>query len=217
MTTLVEHRRDLDGLLNLALSDLAGSWRGVTSADAALEALTALLPRLVSVYGSAAATLGADWYDEFRAAAKVPGAFRAIPAELPDLGRTDALAGWAVGPLFSATPDFDAAKTRAAGGFQRIVLNANRMTVAGSSIADPAADGWQRLGQGGNCAFCTMLISRGAVYRDSTADFASHDHCNCYAAPAFRGQPRHVMPYRPSTRAASEADRARVREYLRTH
>jgi len=60
---------------------------------------------LVAIYGSAAATLGADWYDEMRAAAAVKGRFRAIPAELPDQGRTDALARRGVSPLFSA--DFD--------------------------------------------------------------------------------------------------------------
>ena len=30
-----------------------------------------------------------------------------------------------------------------------------------------------------------MLISRGAVYSEEGVDFASHDHCNCGAAPAF--------------------------------
>jgi hypothetical protein len=62
-----------------------------------------------------------------------------------------------------------------------------------------------------------MLIARGAVYTEVTADFASHDHCNCSAVPAFGGQPLAVKPYTPSSKNITDADRARVREYLRTH
>jgi hypothetical protein len=45
-----------------------------------------------------------------------------------------------------------------------------------------------------------MLIGRGAVYSEAGADFASHDHCNCSAVPAFGGQPRPVKPYTVSPR-----------------
>jgi hypothetical protein len=217
MATLAEHRRDLDTLLAIALRDLDSGWRDITTADAAREAMLELLPRLTGLYGSAAATLAADWYDDYRATQDIAGSFRAVVAELPDRNRTEALARWGIGPLFGPEPDFGAAKTLIAGGFQRIVLDASRQTIAGSSVADPKAEGWQRLGQGSNCAFCQMLIDRGAVYQEATAAFASHDHCNCYAAPAFHGVPRPVEPYTRSRRVGSDADRARVREYLRTH
>jgi hypothetical protein len=62
-----------------------------------------------------------------------------------------------------------------------------------------------------------MLIGRGAVYSEATADFAAHDHCKCSAVPAFDGEPRPVKPFTPSLREATDADRARVREYLATH
>src|SRR5699024_506029 len=81
-----------------------------------------------------------------------------------------------------------------------------------SSLADPAADGWQRTGIG-ECQFCEMLISRGAVYSASTADFAAHDNCKCSAVPAFGGQPRPVRPYTPSQRH-SEADQARAKAWI---
>lgn len=217
MATLAEHRRDLDELLRIALADLDASWRDITTADAAREAMLDLLPRLTDLYGSAAATLAADWYDSYRETLDIAGSFRALAAELPDRGRTAALARWGIDPLFGPEPDFPAAKTLIAGGFQRIVLDASRETVAASSVADPKAEGWQRLGQGSNCAFCQMLIDRGAVYREATAAFASHDHCNCFAAPAFHGVPRPVDPYTRSRRVGSDADRARVRTYLRTH
>jgi hypothetical protein len=112
------------------------------------------------------------------------GRFRAIPAE-PEIDRTDALARWGVGPLFSAEPDFAAAKTLVAGGFQRLVSDADRHTIARSSVADPRAKGWMRVGSGSSCGFCQMLLGRGAVYTEATADFESHDHCNCSAAPEW--------------------------------
>lgn len=184
--TLVRaHRRDVEELLRLALNDLGLVWRQVTTADAARAALLDLLPDLAAVYGSAAATLGADWYDEMRDAAAVPGRFRAIPAE-PEIDRTDALARWAVGPLFSATPDFDAAKALAAGGFQRLVADADRHTVLLSSKHDPRGGRWSRQTTGKSCDFCLTLAGRGAVYRTAeTADFRSHDHCDCLATPEF--------------------------------
>src|SRR5688500_10314860 len=100
-----EHRRDLGQLVTLAENDLSLLFRQFDTADDAVAALREALPRFVEIYGAAAATLAADWYDDLREAAEVKGRFRAIPAELPDRGRTDALAGWAAGPMFSAEPD----------------------------------------------------------------------------------------------------------------
>lgn len=185
MSLVDVHRRDLEELLRLALNDLGLAWRNITTADAARDALLDLLPALAVTYGSAAATLGADWYDEMRDFAEVPGRFRAIPVE-PEVDRTDALARWAVGPLFTAQPDFEAAKSLAAGGFQRLVADADRNTVLLSSRHDPRGQRWQRVTTGKSCEFCVMLAGRGAVYRaEDTADFRSHDHCDCLAVPYF--------------------------------
>lgn len=215
MTTATRLRSGVASLSTLAAGDLSALWSQVNDAVIAREALRDVLPALVDTYGAAAATLAADWYDDLRDKTGVRGAFTAIPVELGDSG-ADALAVWGVDPLFRPEPDWDAAKTLIAGGLQRRIANAARLTVAGSSVADPGADGWQRTGTG-SCAFCAMLIGRGAVYSEASADFASHDHCNCAAVPAFRGAPRPVKPFTPSKRAHSDADRARVREYLRTH
>lgn len=183
---LVEaHRRDLEELLRIALKDLGQVWREVKTADAAKAALLELLPRLAVLYGSAAATLGADWYDEMRDAAGVPGRFRAIPVE-PEVDRMDALARWGISPLYALDPDFDAAETLVAGGFQRLVADADRNTVLLSSRQDPRGGKWRRETTGLSCGFCVMLANRGAVYRSAdTADFKSHDHCDCLAAPEF--------------------------------
>lgn len=149
----------------------------------AREALSDVLPSLVDVYGAAAATLAADWYDDLRDKAGARGRFTAIPAEVDDAG-ADVLARWGVAPLFDAKPDWSAAQVLIQGGLQRRIANMSRLTVTGSATADPGARGWRRVGVGG-CAFCRMLLGRGAVYTEATADFLSHDHCNCQAEPAF--------------------------------
>lgn len=185
MATVRQYRSDLQQLTRLADADLQALWRQVSSAEVAREALSDILPQIVDVYGSAAAALAADWYDELRDQSEVAGRFSAIAAEIPGSSRTDALAGWAVGPLFSEDPDFDLALGRVAGGLQRIIANAGRDTVTFSSVKDPRARGWQRVG-GGECQFCQMLIDRGAVYSEASADFPSHDHCTCAAEPVWR-------------------------------
>ena len=215
MTTPQALKTAISDLAVLAGNDLDALWRQVSTPDEAREALEDVLPALVSTYSLASATLSADWYDDARDLVDAKGRFTAIPADLDRQG-SDVLARWAVGPLFAAEPDWRRARVLVEGGMQLRIANASRYTVAGSAIADPAADGWQRQGSG-SCPFCAMLIGRGAVYSEAGADFASHDHCRCSAVPAFRGEPRPVKPYTPSARQASDADRARVREYLRTH
>lgn len=180
------HRRELQTLTGLAAKDLALIWREFNTAEAARDGLMDVLPRLMSIYGSAAATLGADYYDSLREVAAVKGRFLAIPAELPDAGRVEALARWGVSPLFKAEPDFASSLTLVNGGLQRIIANADRQTVMGSATQDRSARGWRRVGAGNTCSFCDMLLGRGAVYTEATADFISHDHCGCSAAPAWR-------------------------------
>jgi hypothetical protein len=161
--------------------------------------------------------LGADWYDELRDDAAVGSRFRAIPAPLPDMGAVEALAGWGTGPLFQGEPDVDAARSQVTGGLQKIIADMHRETVIGSLRRDPAAKGWSRRTTGKSCGFCVMIAARGAVYSASTANFSSHDHCDCMAVPVF-GEPVGVLPYVPSqkfrTQRQRDANNARLRDYL---
>lgn len=182
--TARRHRADLAELARLAENDLSILFRGIPEPKRVQEALRDMLPQLVALYGSAAASLGADWYDDLRDRAEVRGRFQAIVADLPDIGRTDSLAGWAVGPLYGTDPDPTTAFSKASGGLQRIIFDADRHTVMRSSIQDPRARGWQREGNG-ECQFCQMLIGRGAVYSEDSVDFDSHDRCRCVGVPAF--------------------------------
>lgn len=186
----------------------------VTDPVVAREALTDVLPALIDTYGAAAASFAADWYSRNRDEAGVRGKFRAEPVSLSATGGRQ-LAAYAVGPLFGDEPNMARTRVMLNGGLQRRIANAARQTVMTSSIQDPFAKGWQRAGSG-ECAFCAMLVGRGAVYSESSADFSSHDHCACAAVPAFDGLPRPVKSYTPSARRVTDADRSRIREYLRT-
>lgn len=180
MPTPTALRSGLTGLSTLAASDLEALWRQVEAPEQAEAALRDTLPLMINGYGAAAATLAADWYDETRDEVEARGRFRAIPAAVPEVG-AQALVGWAI----ETSQDFDGFRGLIAGGMQRRIANFSRLTVAGSSVADPAARGWERTGLG-ECEFCSMLINRGAVYSEASADFQAHDNCHCVAVPAWR-------------------------------
>lgn len=172
-------RDGVQGLVAYSRRDLEVLWRDARTPAQMEPALRDVLPALVRTYGLAAGALAADWYDEAREEAGVRRTFSAVVPDFGDAG-TQALVGWG---LATAT-DLDPFKSLILGGMQRRIANYSRATVAGSAVADPAARGWQRVG-GGGCDFCSMLIDRGAVYSESTADFKSHDHCTCGAAPVW--------------------------------
>jgi hypothetical protein len=144
-----------------------------------IESVSDVLPALVDGYGAAAATFSADWYDDLREERGVRGRFTAIPADIADTGTFALLGGRKPKPQ-----SLDALKV-IQGGTQRRIANFSRQTVTLSSVEDPRARGWQRIGAG-DCDFCAMLIGRGAVYTEASADFEAHDHCNCGAEPAWR-------------------------------
>ena len=77
------------------------------------------------------------------------------------------------------------ALVQVSGSMSRISLNAGRETVMSAVRSDPAAFGWSRDGTGDTCAFCSMLISRGPVYKEETVGFKSHDHCACFPVVAW--------------------------------
>lgn len=206
-------RADTASLVRLADQDLSRLWRLVANGAAADEALHDLLPAIVREYGAAGAAIAAEWYDQQREKVGAKGRFIAMPIEADDRG-AQSLVGWAL-----ATAKDDATlRTLILGGVQRRVADHVRLTVMDSALTDPQATGWQRVGNGGcTNGFCDMLIARGAVYTEATADFAAHDHCECSAVPAWKNEPIPVKPYTPSKRTVSDADRARVRDWLATH
>lgn len=170
-------RRDTAAVVRLADRDLMRLWRLVEDGASAETALRDLLPALITEYGALGATVAAEWYDSEREKVGARGRFQALPVAADDRG-SQALVGWA---LTTATDD-NSLRSLILGGVQRRVADHARYTVAGSAVQDKAARGWRRIGEG-KCDFCSMLLGRGAVYTEATADFQSHDNCNCSAAP----------------------------------
>lgn len=207
MATPEQLRSDIDTLVREARADVARLRRQALDPKALNAALHDILPPLVDTYGLAAASVAADWYDEYRDGMEVSGRFRALAADIRDSGVHE-LIGWAEAEAATT----DSLWPLIEGGLQRRITNFSRKSIMDSTSADPRADGWQRVGSG-ECQFCEMLIGRGAVYTESTADFAAHDDCKCNAVPAFGGKPRPVKPYTPSERG-SEADQARAKAWI---
>lgn len=177
-----EHRSDLAELRRLADQDLDVVFRQFDTADEIRDGLQDLLPSLMQTYGSASASLAADFYDDLRDASGVRGRFQAIVAELPDLGRVDSLARWAVTPLYGDQTATTTAMAKVSGGFQRIIYNADRDTIVQSSVQDQRA-GWVRVGNGG-CDWCEQFLD-GEVHHVDGYDFDAHDDCQCIALPVF--------------------------------
>ena len=85
------------------------------------------------------------------------------------------------------------ARSLSFGAVARYLLDAQRSVIMGSAIASRDVPGWRRIGSGG-CDFCSMLISRGAVYSRETVSFASHDRCRCLAEPALDDSLPQILP-----------------------
>lgn len=123
----------------------------------------------------------------------------------------------------SATAALSAAFSSSSQFMVRLVRDSSRDTVRVTSLHDDSFGGWRRIGDGESCAFCTMLISRDAVYTESSVRFASHASCNCEVEPADQSLRRSVEEYRQSDRTArfsdeqKQADKERVQAWLETN
>lgn len=145
---------------------------------------------LVTKYGHISGTLAADYYEEARIDAGIVGPFHAIPAAVPIPDQVDASIRWGAKDLWGPEPDVTAVHTKIEGAVDKMVLDTGRNTVADNVIRDEKAHGFARQGRADCCAFCAMLISRGAVYKTrESAEFRSsdgrayHDHCHCTVDP----------------------------------
>lgn len=214
-----EVRQEIIDLAAASDAEIAAIFRTMTAATAeeVRDRLLDELPGLGANYELASGSLAADWYDDLRDAAEVSGRFQAIVAPLAEDEQWSALVRWGVGPLFQSAPDMTAAQSLVQGGTQRLMANAHRNTIIESSLADRKAAGWARYGNGDTCTFCRMLIGRGAVYKDSTAKFGAHDHCNCVAGPSFDDSSSvdgFLGSSRPRSIDARSADAARARGWM---
>lgn len=129
----------------------------------------------------------------------------------------------AVGSGKSASVAMNAAFSASSQFMARLVRDSSRDTVRVTSLFNDSFGGWRRVGTGDTCAFCTMLISRDAVYTESSVRFASHGNCNCEAEPADQSLRKSVDEYQKSDRTVAfnadqkQADKERVQAWLETN
>lgn len=205
--TLSSSLRDVT---DLALAELAALWD--LPVGELSGALTDLLPAAVYTYTAATSVLAADLYNVMREANDVTGDFQAVIPDA-DFG-ADALTGWAIEPLRLLEPKIEVARFRAESGLQKRMANAANLTMTTSAAEDPQARGYMRRTNTGACDFCRMVASRGGVFTKASSTFACHENCFCESVPAWGGRALPVKAYKPSDRPQTDADRARVREWI---
>lgn len=179
------------GISKLIVRDLEGFWStlNLNFPEAARDALLAFMPELTTKYGDIAATVSADWFDEERALANVPGVFRADMAPTVAVDAVTNTVRYAAGGLFNEDPTSTLGNLSLAAA--KYALQPGRDTIAHNSIRDNAR--WARIPTGAKtCAFCLVMASRGFVYgTQSTAGQhdSYHGDCDCVAVPSWSHHP----------------------------
>ena len=125
-------------------------------------ALLEFLPMLTDSYGSKAASLAADWYDELRVSQKVPGQFVAELGEVIEARWVHSRVRFGASHLHVGA--FDQYSKFLTGAITGWVTEAFANTMQRNSYRDPQSVGWARKPEPNACKFCLMLASRGAVY-----------------------------------------------------
>lgn len=175
-------------------------------------------PEVVAYYSFGSSALAADFYDDERERQAAPKLYLAEPVIVDRTEKIRRAVAWASEPLFGGNPDEVAG--RLADVVQLETARPYRDTILTNRKRDPSAVGWRRVTNGG-CKLCVMLASRGAVYSDTTARFATHGHCKCTAQPVFSssdyGEEASAMQYMASRKRRTPAQQANLRDYLNTN
>jgi len=162
--------------------------------DDSWRTLNPIVTGIMSTHYDMTAANAAQYYGLSRVVAGNP--YMAVPGQEPDeqyMNKVANIMGRGQFYHFLKEQEPDAASAMAndslRGASTRMVLMGGRDTVTATATQDPMAKGWERVIEPGACGFCAMLASRGAVYKESTADFRAHDHCKCVARAVFIGEP----------------------------
>lgn len=157
--------------------------------------------QLVQIRSNTSTRLADRYFTEFHAAERAPGRPAVRRARVPD--PDDLIPNLRLlGPVY-AERNASAALTfsNVASEVARQVLAGGRSTITDSVRATPSCQGYYRVSDGAPCAFCALLIGRGAVYSEDSGDFEAHRGCGCTAEPLYRdGQPH------PNQDLVDEAD-----------
>ena len=167
-----QHAARNAAIVALAAQQLSQAWPQIDwAAPQAVDAVKKIYAAIVTRYGTAAASVAAEFYDQQRAAAlPQAGNFRATPADPIPVEVLDTV----VESAFRGTESVDGepqttsdlavdqrVPARLEASLQRHVQQPARDTVTQNVVADPANVRYVRVPQGPDpCAFCIMLASR---------------------------------------------------------
>lgn len=200
MTTLTERKLILRELHTLAVEDITDLWRDASPlpSSAFRSVMVDAMPQITDPYAATAAEFTAEWYDE-----ALPGTrYKAVPGELPIEKQVISSSEWAMGA------SGDKALARLSEVAQRTIFGSSRATTLWNVKYERGA-GWARVASPGACAFCAMMVSRGAVYSVDTVDFRAHANCGCMAIEVRPG--RTYEPGETTLRFADAYDEAAER------
>ena len=208
-------------------AELASLWPQIDlAAPTAVAAVSLAYAAVAAKWGMAAATSAAEHYDQVRAAQRINGIFRALPAdpvprEITDKAVQSAFqADPAAVDTTSALPVEERVPARLNDSIGRHVLEPARDTIVANGAKDPAKPkGWARVPTSDHpCAFCAVMASRTHLYSKRaasglyTADGVRpdaeryHKGCSCIAVPVFKSLPPSQRDYRDMyDKAAAEA------------
>ncbi|MFE9398661.1 hypothetical protein [Streptomyces flavidovirens] len=199
------NRRAQRGLTRMLVRDMRGLRRLIIPSrlQATVPDWIEAVRALVDQYGTASAALAADYYEAERVAARVTGRFTVPLLDPPPEEQVQNSLRWATKDIWERDPEDPAtteaqrepldirlaqAEKKAEAVAQKLVADQGRGTVQEAVRRDGQATAWARSAALGACAFCKMLVTRRAVYKQDTADFRAHDGCHCGVVPVFRGQ-----------------------------
>lgn len=191
------HRTAQLALRALALRQVMEIWPAFDVDDSA-RSWPAVETALLAVIGerrAVSASLAAGYFEAFRAAERVGDVASPVLAAFDEgavaRARTSLqVTGYVTIERLRALKHADPAQialVRVSGAVTRHLLEGGRETLLMSVRSDRRARGWARVTSAEPCEFCSMLASRGAVYRAGSGRFQAHDHCGCSAEPVYPG------------------------------
>lgn len=211
-------RAELQIVTTAALADLASETAGVPL-DQLYESTLTALGFIVPSYYDAAGALAVDWYEELREES------RPTSLHVPQI-IGDPVTDWIERETEKYRRELD---LTIEAEMAALVADVNRLaekevargfrdTILGNTRQDEDSIGWSRVARSGACRLCVMIAARGAVFRESTANFATHKSCHCAARPEFRngthGPEATPEQYMASAKRRTPAQQKQLRAYL---
>lgn len=206
-------RRDVDKIKDagnaayrLARRDLEKLWATLPfgQPEACREILLQAVPGLVEKYGRTGAVAALEWYEQLRAATLGLPAYRAtLPsaAGLPGEVVRASLGGLWETDETRRQVERDKVFNALNAIVEKGVKQAARDTITYNARRDPAKPRYARVPSGAKtCAFCTILASRGFVYKSAeTAGMTTqfHSKCDCQIVPEFKKGTARIKGYDP--------------------